>query len=111
MFRVLRPFAVGVVHGLAGSAAVALLVLATIRDSRWALLYLFIFGAGTIAGMTIVTAAISLPFCSLKYGSGGLNRGLRIAAGAISVGFGLFLTYNIGFASGFFTNHPRWTPH
>ena len=41
----------GVIHGLAGSAAVALLVLTTIREPRWAVLYLLVFGAGTIAGM------------------------------------------------------------
>jgi len=53
---------VGVVHGLAGSAAVALLVLTTIRNPAWAVFYLLIFGLGTIAGMTLITAAIALPF-------------------------------------------------
>ena len=51
MFHTLRPLFVGLVHGLAGSAAVALLVLSTIREPRWAVLYLLIFGIGTIAGM------------------------------------------------------------
>ena len=51
LFRILRPLVVGVVHGLAGSAAVALLVLATIPNPLWAIVYLSIFGVGTIAGM------------------------------------------------------------
>src|SRR4051812_29754807 len=51
----LRPVAIGVVHGLAGSAAVALLVLATVRDPLWGLVYLGVFGIGTIAGMMLVT--------------------------------------------------------
>jgi high-affinity nickel-transport protein len=62
LFHVLRPLAVGIVHGLAGSAAVALLVLATISRPSWAIGYLLIFGMGTIAGMMLITAAIAIPF-------------------------------------------------
>ncbi len=62
LFHTLRPLFIGLVHGLAGSAAVALLVLTTIRDPKWAVLYLLIFGVGTIAGMMLITAAIALPF-------------------------------------------------
>jgi high-affinity nickel permease len=47
LYQWLRPFVVGLVHGLAGSAAVALLVLATLHDARWAVAYLFLFGVGT----------------------------------------------------------------
>src|SRR5207244_10097018 len=61
-YQAIRPLVVGLVHGLAGSAAVALLVLATIRDARWALAYLLVFGLGTIAGMMFITAAVALPF-------------------------------------------------
>jgi high-affinity nickel-transport protein len=50
-----RPFLVGVVHGLAGSAAAALLIVPLIDDPRWAALYLLTFGLGTIVGMTIIT--------------------------------------------------------
>ena len=52
-YQVLRPLVVGLVHGLAGSAAVALLVLAAIRDPWWAAGYLLVFGVGTIAGMML----------------------------------------------------------
>src|SRR5260370_37467479 len=62
LYQVLRPLLVGVVHGLAGAAAVALLVLATIPDPLWGIAYLVVFGAGTIAGMMLVTAASALPF-------------------------------------------------
>ena len=57
-----RPVVVGVVHGLAGSAGVALLALTTIADKGAALAYLTIFGAGTIAGMMVVTFALAAPF-------------------------------------------------
>src|SRR5262245_59303442 len=50
-----RAFLVGLVHGLAGSAAVALLVVATVSDAGWASAYLATFGLGTLLGMTIIT--------------------------------------------------------
>ena len=62
----MRPFFVGVVHGLAGSVAAVLLILPLIDDPAWALAYLVAFGAGTIAGMTAVTAAIAAPCGDLK---------------------------------------------
>jgi sulfite exporter TauE/SafE len=109
-YRFVRPLFVGIVHGLAGSAAVALLVLATIQNPRWAVLYLLIFGLGTIAGMMAMTAAIVVPFAYTKTRLDRLNRGLRIASGVISVGFGLFIAYRIGIVDGLFTGTPRWTP-
>jgi len=110
VYQVLRPLVVGLVHGLAGSAAVALLVLATINDPRWALAYLLLFGVGTIVGMMLITATIAAP---LAYASGRLRhveRHLRVASGLLSLGFGLFLVYQIGFVNGLFTGHPIWTP-
>ena len=99
LYRLLRPMVVGVVHGLAGSAAVALLVLAAIGDARWSLLYLLLFSAGTVAGMMIVTAAIALPF-RYAAASGLFASRLRVAAGLASVLFGIFLVYRIGVAQG-----------
>src|ERR1700719_4111312 len=62
VYRPLRPLMIGIVHGMAGSAAVALLVLATIRDPRWAVAYLLVFGVGTIAGMMVITMSIASTF-------------------------------------------------
>jgi len=62
LFHIARPLTVGIVHGLAGSAAVALLVMTTIHRPSWAIGYLLVFGLGTIAGMMLITAAIALPF-------------------------------------------------
>jgi hypothetical protein len=110
LFHVLRPLAVGVVHGLAGSAAVALLVLTTISAPSWAVAYLLIFGAGTIAGMMLITAAIALPFAYTLQNFVRLHRGLAMASGLLSLAFGLFLCYQIGFVDGLFTGHPSWVP-
>jgi hypothetical protein len=110
LYHSLRPLLIGIVHGLAGSAAVALLVLATIRDPRWAVLYLFVFGVGTIAGMMLITAAIALPFSFVDYRFAWLNRGLVTGSGLLSLAFGLFVSFHIGFVDGLFTGHPNWTP-
>ena len=110
LFHTLRPFLIGIVHGLAGSAAVALLVLATIHNARWGVLYLLIFGVGTIAGMMLITTAMSLPFSYAGTRFGWLNRGLVTGSGIISLAFGLFVTYQIGFVDGLFSSHPNWTP-
>jgi high-affinity nickel-transport protein len=113
--RGFRSFVIGVVHGLAGSAAVALLVLSSIRDAGWAFLYLGFFGVGTVAGMMLLTTALSLPLAaaSRRFGHRQLNmdRWLGNVTGAVSVAFGLFLVYQIGFVDGLFGAVPTWAPH
>jgi high-affinity nickel-transport protein len=110
LFHTLRPLFIGLVHGLAGSAAVALLVLSTIHNPKWAVLYLLIFGVGTVAGMMLITAVISLPFSFAGYRFACLNKGLIVGSGVLSLAFGVFVCYHIGFIDGLFTSHPTWTP-
>jgi hypothetical protein len=111
LFHSLRPLFIGIVHGLAGSAAVALLVLSTIHSPRWGVFYLLIFGFGTIAGMMLITATLALPFSIGDSRFSWLNRGLVTASGLVSLCFGLFISYQIGFVDGLFTSHPNWSPH
>ena len=110
VYQMLRPLTVGIVHGLAGSAAVALLVLTTIRDPRWAVLYLVVFGIGTAAGMMLITMIISAPLAYSGNHFKPFNRGLTVASGLISVAFGLFVTFQIGLVDGLFGANPHWTP-
>ena len=77
----MRPLIVGVVHGLAGSAAVALLVLATIGNTAWSIVYLLVFGVGTIVGMMLITAGIAWP-------SAYAGRAVRLAAAPAPGGIG-----------------------
>jgi hypothetical protein len=109
--RRFRSFVIGVVHGLAGSAAVALLVLSTLRDPWWAFLYLGLFGVGTVAGMMILTTAMSFPIAAAARRFGHMERWLGSVTGALSVAFGIFLFYQIGFVDGLFAADPSWSPH
>ena len=101
--KAVRPFVVGVVHGLAGSAAVAMLVLPVINNPAWAIAYLAIFNLGTILGMMLITSAIALPLASRAGNSPVMRRRLGFAAGLLSVGFGAFMIYEIGFVQGLLT--------
>lgn len=106
----LRSLAIGVVHGLAGSAAVALLVLSTIRQAGWAFVYLGLFGVGTIVGMMAFTTALSFPLSAAARRFGALEHRLGQLAGAVSVALGLFLAYQIGFVDGLFGGEMSWNP-
>lgn len=110
LYQAVRPLVVGVVHGLAGSAAVALLVLTTIGNTAWSIVYLLIFGVGTIVGMMLITAAIAWPFAYAGSRFSRLPRQLRVASGVLSLVVGLVLAYRIGVVEGLFGANPRWTP-
>ncbi len=110
LYRWARPLVVGLVHGLAGSAAVALLVLTTVHDSHWAIAYLFLFGVGTIAGMMLITLGMASALHYVGHRWQWLNRRLAVATGILSVAFGLLIVYQMGFVHGLLTSHPTWTP-
>jgi len=109
-YQIVRPLVVGVVHGLAGSAAVALLVLTTIREPFWAFMYLCVFGLGTVAGMVLVTTAIAAPVVWTGARVASAGRRLQIATGLLSLAFGLVLAWKIGVLDGLFSASPHWTP-
>lgn len=82
-----RPLLVGLVHGLAGSGALAALALASMPSIRAGLAYVFVFGAGSIAGMALLTGAAGLPLGRLARG-GRARAGLLSVAGAVSIAMG-----------------------
>jgi high-affinity nickel-transport protein len=110
LYQTLRPLIVGLVHGLAGSAAVALLVLSTIKSPLWSTMYLLVFGVGTMVGMMVMTAAISIPIVYTGKRFFRINRHLTTISGFASMAFGVFLVYQIGFVDGLFTSHVHWIP-
>lgn len=106
-----KAFGVGLVHGLAGSATIALLVLSAIPDPLWAVLYLAVFGVGTVIGMILITTAIGVPLVIAAGRATNFNRTLAVGSGLLSFGFGLFLAYQIGIVNGLFGAMPGWISH
>lgn len=88
-----RSVLIGMVHGLAGSAALMLLVVPTIASPAVALFYILIFGAGSIAGMMLMSLLIGLPFHFTADRFGILNKAIRFCAGVFSLGLGFFIIY------------------
>lgn len=110
-YGLVRPLVVGVIHGLAGSAALALLVLTSIGDPLSGLAFLAVFGAGTVIGMMVVTALLAVPLELSARRLPSLHVALQVGAALLSVAYGLYLTWEIGFAHGLFSATPNWTPH
>ncbi|HZP42095.1 MAG TPA: urease accessory protein UreH [Candidatus Binatia bacterium] len=98
--RARRPFLVGLVHGLAGSAALMLAVLATIPSPALAMAYVAVFGAGSIGGMMAMSTLLGLPFHLAARRAVRLERWLRACAAVASVAVGLVLAWQVGVDAG-----------
>jgi hypothetical protein len=105
-----RPFLVGVVHGLAGSAVLALLLIGSAAGPAAAALYLVSFGLGTMAGMAIVTTLLTIPARLNPVRAAGIERSLRLGAGVASVVIGLLLAHRVGVREGLFAAALGWNP-
>ena len=97
-----RALIVGMVHGLAGSAALMLLVLPTIESRPLGLLYIVVFGIGSIGGMMLMSFLVGLPFTLTALRFNRFNYVLQSIAGLISVGLGLYIIYEKGVVEGLF---------
>jgi sulfite exporter TauE/SafE len=97
----LKSFFIGLIHGLAGSAAMVLLTMSTVTTVWQGALYILIFGFGTVVGMLTFSTIIGLPFV-LTSGKQ-INRKLNSAAGIISILFGIYYMYNLGVNEGLFS--------
>jgi high-affinity nickel-transport protein len=92
----LRPFVVGAVHGLAGSAALTLLVMTEVMrggSRALGLSYLLVFGVGSIGGMLLMSTLIGLPFILTAQRFRRVDTPVRLLAGAASVLFGLYYAW------------------
>lgn len=98
-FRSPRALLIGMVHGLAGSAALMLAVIPMIETKTLGLIYIITFGIGSIGGMMIMSFLVGLPFhfSALKFER--FHRALQITAGAVSVILGLMIMYDKGFSA------------
>lgn len=84
-----RPLLIGLVHGLAGSAGIALLAATAIPSRALAVAYLSLFGLGTILGMVLLTVLISRPISWTMRRGGRLRRVLTVSAALLSIGLGV----------------------
>ena len=97
-----RSMVIGMVHGLAGSAALMLLVVSSIQSVMEGLLYVVIFGLGSVVGMMIISTLISLPFVYTAFHFSWLNRTITAFASVASIFLGTAIIYEIGFVQGLF---------
>lgn len=98
----MSPLFVGMVHGLAGSAALTLLVLSTISQPLVGFIYIVVFGIGSIGGMMLMSALVSLPLYLTATRFNRANLVMRGLAGLFSLSFGLMMMYEIGLAGSLF---------
>lgn len=87
----IRPLCIGMAHGLAGSAALMLMILATTTDLASGLLSILIFGIGSVIGMMIIGVSISVPViysCSVNQR---FFMGVQGLASLASVSVGLWM--------------------
>jgi hypothetical protein len=92
--------AVGVVHGLAGSAGLMLLLAATIQSFWIGVFYILSFGVGSIGGMLLMSMVLSTPFLLTGTKPGRFYNAIRGIAGVLSICFGGLLAWEIGFVEG-----------
>ncbi|HLD24905.1 MAG TPA: high-affinity nickel-transport family protein [Patescibacteria group bacterium] len=93
--RLLRPLVMGVIHGLAGSAAIALLILGSITDERLALMYLGIFGVGTIIGMMLITTLLGAPIIHGGKKFERFSATVTLLSGILSIVYGVYFGITI----------------
>lgn len=91
-----KPVLVGMVHGLAGSGALTLLVLTQIASPWLGLLYVLTFGLGSIVGMLLMSALIGLPFAIASAKLTHIHHGLQTAAAVLSICFGVWYAFSAG---------------
>ncbi len=97
----LRSIFMGCIHGLAGSAALILLTMGTVETVWEGASFILIFGAGTIIGMILFTTIIGLPFIFTKNNLQ-VNKSFAEFTGIVSIVFGLYYMYDLGFTQGLF---------
>lgn len=98
----LRALAVGLMHGMAGSAALILLTLQQVHSVAEGLAYIALFGIGSIAGMAALSALIALPLRYSAHSFGGLHNGFQAMIGCATVALGFGLVVRIALFEGLF---------
>ncbi|MDQ3196408.1 MAG: urease accessory protein [Pseudomonadota bacterium] len=96
----LRALAIGIMHGMAGSAALVLLSLGAVQSPALGLLYIALFGIGSIAGMALLSVAIAIPLRLSAGHLAWLHNSMTALIGGATCALGAFMVYHIGFVEG-----------
>ncbi|MDH3695226.1 MAG: sulfite exporter TauE/SafE family protein [Gammaproteobacteria bacterium] len=96
-----RALLLGLIHGMAGSAALVLIVLQSTISFWWGIVYIVLFGVGSILGMAILSVVIALPLVWSNKRSTKLIKTIQVCAGIVSAVLGAHLIYQIGYVDGF----------
>lgn len=97
-----KALVIGLVHGLAGSAGLMLVMIPTIPSKAVGLLYIVVFGVGSIGGMMLMSFLVGLPFHFTAFRLNRLNQVLQTVAGVVSISLGLWIIYEKGVSEGLF---------
>ncbi|MDZ4316564.1 MAG: sulfite exporter TauE/SafE family protein [Azonexus sp.] len=86
-----RTFSIGLVHGVAGSAALVVLTASTLESPWWGMLYILIFGIGSVVGMAVLSAVIAIPLSRSADRLTMVNQSLQMAIGFATCGLGGYI--------------------
>ena len=95
-----RAVAVGLMHGLAGSAALILLTVGQIDSFFWALAYLALFGVGSMIGMAVLSVVIAVPLQRMARSLSWAHNVLGAVIALVTIGIGAWVSYRIGVVEG-----------
>ncbi len=93
-----RTLAVGMMHGMAGSASLVLVAAAAMSSPLAGLAYILLFGVGSILGMAIMSLVIALPLSYTAKALSRVNTGLQLLIGSITISVGVFKLYQTSLA-------------
>lgn len=91
-----RTLLVGMVHGLAGSAALVILTASTVQNPVMGLFYVALFGLGSIAGMTVLSSLLAVPLAWTAQALTWAHRSLQAAVGAATMALGMLVLVEAG---------------
>jgi len=91
--RIGFAYTVGLVHGLAGSGALVLAVLSAIAQPAWAVVYILLFGLGSVLGMLVAVSLMRVPFTLRMQLGRRLRAGAVVLSSALSVGYGGWMVW------------------
>ena len=93
-----KSLLVGMMHGLAGSAALLVLTASSAPTPAMALMYMALFGLGSIMGMAALSAIIAVPIALSARVLTWANRGIHLGTGLATFALGVYTVYDVHFS-------------